>query len=122
MDDDDDEFVWMDEDGGRLVRPYSVIRGRTSPSHRDLDLFQMVSTRDGLVSPQVPDAEYGRILELCRNPLSIAEVAAYSGLPMAVAKVIISDLLDNGYLVAGSSMPERDPRLLMLILEGLKRL
>jgi hypothetical protein len=118
----DDDVVWMDDAGGRLVRPYSVIRGRTRPTQRDLDLFLIVSVAEGTFSPQVPDREYTRILDLCRKPLSIAEVAAYSGLPMAVAKVIISDLLDNGYLVAGASAPQRDRELLMLVLEGLKRL
>jgi len=117
-----DEEVWMDDAGGRLVRPFSMIRGRVRPSQRDLDLFLMISTREGIVSPQVPDQEYTKILNLCRDPLSVAEVAAYSGLPMAVAKVIISDLLDNGYLEAGSSAPERDPALLSLVLAGLRRL
>ncbi|GAA3630363.1 DUF742 domain-containing protein [Kineosporia mesophila] len=119
---DDDEFVWMDDAGGKLVRPFSVVRGRTRPSHRELDLFLMLETTAGLNDPQVPDAEYHKVLALCRNPMSVAEVAAYSGLPMAVAKTIINDLLDNNYLTAGTTAQERDPRLLMLILEGLKRL
>lgn len=112
----------MDDAGGRLVRPFSMIRGRVRPSQRELDLFQMVSTREGITAPQVPDQEYTKILALCREPLSVAEVAAYSQLPMAVAKVIIGDLLDNGYLIAGSSAPERDRALLMLVREGLRRL
>lgn len=119
---DDDEVVWMDDAGGRLVRPFSVVRGRTRPTQRNLDLFMMVTTRDDLATPQVPDQAYLRILELCRRPLSIAEVAVYSDLPMAVAKVVISDLLDNGYLSSTESAPERDPGLLALVLEGLRRL
>jgi len=119
---DEDDVVWMDDDGGRLVRPFSVVRGRTRPTQRNLDLFLMVATRADLVSPQVPDPAYTKILDLCRKPLSIAEVAAYSDLPMAVAKVIISDLIDNGYLTSTPSAPERDPGLLNLVLEGLRRL
>lgn len=112
----------MDNAGGRLVRPFSMIRGRVRPSQLDMDPFLMIVTRPGITDPQVPDREYSRILELCRDPLSVAEVAAYSGLPMTVAKVIISDLLDNGYLTPGSTAHERDPALLMLVREGLRRL
>ena len=76
----EDDAVWLDEDAGSLVRPYTVTSGRTHPTV-DLDLLTLVVTVR--LSPAL-DPEYARALELCRTPTSVAEVAGQLRLPMAV--------------------------------------
>jgi hypothetical protein len=49
--------------------------------------------------------EAGRILELCRRPHSVAEVAATLGVPLGVARVLISDLVAADRLVVHHSDP-----------------
>ncbi len=42
--------------------------------------------------------EHTQALELCRAPVSVAEIAAHLKLPAAVTKVLLSDLVDCGAL------------------------
>ena len=71
------EDWWYDEAAGPLVRPYAMVRGRTRPLRPELHLVTQVRA---MPSPSDPDAlsvEHLEIMELCRRPLSVAEVAAY---------------------------------------------
>ncbi|MCI2419949.1 DUF742 domain-containing protein [Saccharopolyspora sp. K220] len=120
-----DEELWLDEASGPLVRPYAMTRGRTRPGRPELDVVTQL-----LTSWQGPDrsslsVEHLEILQLCVRPLSVAEVAAYLDTPIMVAKVLISDLIDRGVLVAGP-MPRTpvrpDRKLLQAVLEGVRRL
>ena len=42
--------------------------------------------------------ELRRIVELCQEPRSVAEVAAGLGVPVGVARVLIADLVNGGYV------------------------
>jgi hypothetical protein len=83
---------FLDDAAGRLVRPFTVINGRTRPTIT-MDLLSMV-----MATGQVPQAslepEHTRALRLCRQPITVAEIAAHLRLPVAVAKVVLSDLVD----------------------------
>ncbi|MYX39819.1 DUF742 domain-containing protein, partial [Streptomyces sp. SID89] len=68
--------------------------------------------------------EHGQALDLCLAPVSVAEVAAQLRLPAAVAKVLLSDLVDCGALT--TKPPEfhhhpTDRALLEAVLDGLRR-
>nr|WP_206439778.1 DUF742 domain-containing protein [Streptomyces scabichelini] len=113
---------WLDDAAGRLVRPYTVSNGRTRPSTA-LDLLSQMRTTGatplGYLGP-----EHAQALELCRMPVSVAEVAAHLKLPAAVTKVLLSDLVDCGAL---STKPPAfhhkptDRSLLEAVLDGLRR-
>ncbi|MDH6128983.1 DUF742 domain-containing protein [Kitasatospora sp. GP82] len=89
------------------VRPYVITGGRSRPSPNVQALEELAL--ESLVSA-VPEAELGellddeatlnreqrRILKLCRELLSVAEVAAHLGLPLGVVKVLVGDLWDLG--------------------------
>ena len=93
---------WLDGDDGRLVRPYTVSNGRTSPGV-SLDLLSMVaSTGEAPPSPLEPDHE--QALVLCREPMSVADIAARLRLPVAVTKIVVSDLVGWG---AATTEPPR---------------
>lgn len=66
---------WVDPE---IIRPYVVTRGRTQPVHGRFDLISMALA---VGPPPGPDAgldpEHLRIIQLCREPKSVAEIAAY---------------------------------------------
>jgi uncharacterized protein DUF742 len=94
---------WLDGDDGRLVRPYTVSNGRTTPAV-SLDLLSMVaSTGEAPPSPLEPDHE--QALALCREPMSVAEIAARLRLPVVVAKVVVSDLVECGAVTTEPPRP-----------------
>jgi hypothetical protein len=114
--------AWLDGDAGRLVRPYAVTNGRTAPSMK-LDLLSMVVAtgggRTGVLEPDHVD-----VLGLCRQPVSVAEIAARVRLPAVVAKVLLSDLVDCGAVQAAAPATGDDSTnqiLLERLLDGLQR-
>lgn len=114
--------LWLDDDAGRLVRPYTVSNGRTSPSNK-LDLLSLVRAT-GRVPRDRLTPEYAQALGLCRDPVSVAEIAAHLGLPVVVAKVLLSDLLDCGAVTTRARPPVADPTdrfVLEAVLHGLRQ-
>ncbi|MBO8196311.1 DUF742 domain-containing protein [Streptomyces oryzae] len=116
---------WLDDDAGRLVRPYTVSEGRTKPS-APLDLLTLVRATgvrpDGYLGP-----EHAQVLRLCDGPMSVAEIAATIRQPAAVTKVVLSDLVDCGAVTTRGPIhlqegPEpNDRELLEAVLDGLRR-
>ena len=113
---------WLDDAAGRLVRPYTVSNGRTRPTTA-FDLLSQVmatgTTPRGYLGP-----EHAQALELCRAPVSVAEVAAHLTLPAAVTKVLLSDLVDCGALTERPPDFHHNPTdrsLLEAVLDGLRR-
>jgi hypothetical protein len=81
-----------------LVRPYTLTAGRTAP-RVDLPLEAPVETLDTPNAPQWPGRDVrGQIVELCTSSPSVAEIAAHLSLPLGVARVLIGDLVTQGYL------------------------
>jgi hypothetical protein len=113
---------WLDDDAGRLVRPYTVSNGRTRPTNK-LDLLSMVMATGR--SPQTHlDLDHFQALDLCHNPTSVAEVAAHLRLPAVVTKVLLSDLVDCGAVTTRAPSPAADPTdrfVLEALLDGLQR-
>ncbi|MEV5473580.1 DUF742 domain-containing protein [Streptomyces sp. NPDC052207] len=113
---------WLDAAAGRLVRPYTVSGGRTRPSTA-FDLLSQVRTT-GVVPLGYLGPEHREALDLCRAPVSVAELAAHLRLPAAVTKVLLSDLVDCGALTTKSPAHHHNPTdrsLLEAVLDGLRR-
>lgn len=111
-----------------LVRPYSRTGGRTRPK-RDLDLAALVAStvngREAAASPLL-SPEHASVIQLCRETVSVAEIAARLAVPIGVARVIIADMADLGLVEVGRTSAvegdERDPAFLRRVLSGLQRL
>ncbi|GAA1460084.1 DUF742 domain-containing protein [Nocardiopsis exhalans] len=117
-----EDDVWIDEKAGRLVRPYTVINGRTSPTNK-LDLLSMVRAT-GQVSQNQLGPDHAQVLYLCPDPTPVVEVAAHLRLPAAVAKILLSDLIDCGAATTHVSHPAADPTdrsVLEALLHGLQQ-
>lgn len=118
--DDRDQFTAL------RVRPYLLTGGRTR-SAVDLPLEAIVrSTPEGANRVGTLDHERKRIVELCLQPQSIAEVSAHLRIHLQVAKVLVGDLITEGLLgshaatVPTSARP--DVALLERVLNGLQSL
>jgi hypothetical protein len=92
----------------RIVPVYALTRGRTRSLGEDLPWETLVTTTGaGVAALPRLRFEQARIIEYCRNPMSIAEVSAELGVPIGVARVLVSDLRSEGLLVI--HMPTLDP-------------
>ncbi|MET9795303.1 DUF742 domain-containing protein [Nocardiopsis alba] len=107
-----------------LIRPYSLTGGRTRPSRGDLTVTSQVVAVPSMGSADL-DPELELILSVCARPVSVAEVASRAGLPLGVLRVLLSDLLDQGRVVAHTSPWEHrrpDADTLRSVLDGIRRL
>jgi hypothetical protein len=119
---DEPDGLWVDDEAGRLVRPYTVAEGRTRPStHFDL-LTLVLATGE---RPQIYlGPEHEQALGLCGGPISVAEVAAYMKLPAVVTKVLLADLVQHEALttrapIESVALTDRDT--LEAVLRGLQK-
>ena len=119
---------WTYEEAGPVARPYTVTGGRTRPrGTRYFDLVDMVVRSARSADPHsVSSPERSQILELCRVPVSVAEVAALVGLPLGVVRVLLGDLLYENLIEVMESAPRggvvTDQHLLGRVLERLRAL
>jgi hypothetical protein len=87
------------DDEPRVVPVYAITQGRTRSLGRDLPWESMVTaTKDGLTSMPRLRFEHAHIIRFCQRPMSVAEVAAELGVPIGVARVLVSDLSSDGML------------------------
>jgi hypothetical protein len=117
---------WTDEDAGPVSRPYTVTGGRVRPrGTRHFDLVDMVVRGAESAGTTSSSPERSRILDLCRIPIGVAEVAAIIGLPLGVVRILLDDLLYENLIEVVATAPQgvvTDRRLLSKVLEGLRAL
>lgn len=113
-------------DAGPLVRPYVIAQGREHADTVRLDMISVViAARRAEVDEMALEPEQLRILELCRRPQSVAEVSAHLDIPVAVVKVLLSDLLNRGLALARAPYTAKSPvsrDVLQAVLDGIQRL
>jgi len=108
------------------VRPYAITGGRTRASS-DLPYETIIrATAEGQQALPRLVLERRRVVELCGNPLSVAEVSAHLKLALGVAMVIVGDLKSEGLVATSQPRTSRDDRpdieLLERVLDGLRQL
>jgi hypothetical protein len=95
-----------DTDEPQLVRPYTLTAGRTT-SRINLPLEAPVQTLATTKPPRWPGNDVrGQILTLGAANPSVAEIAAVLSLPLGVARVLIGDLVTQGYLRVHTTLGE----------------
>jgi hypothetical protein len=107
-----------------IVRPYTLTGGRTEPTNTNLPIETLVATTPaGAAVRQLLEREAEAILELCHRVVSVAEIAARLHLPLGVARVLVADLADSGYVQLHGPAPvgdRPDSTLLRRVLHGLR--
>ncbi|MGW0183182.1 DUF742 domain-containing protein [Nocardia sp. NPDC003345] len=99
---------WDEEDAGPVVRLYAVTRGRGRSARADLTLDTRVVDAGAGFAPRRTEPEYLDIIRLCRHPQSVAEVSAQLHLPLALTKILIADLIDDGRLIVRAPVETTD--------------
>ena len=115
---------WVDEEAGRVVRPYALVRGRIRGSGEEFDLVTMITVAGrGKPDPAILEPEHLQLLCLC--PATVADLAAALRLPLGVVRVILGDLRERGFIqVHRPAEPSRMPDVTLLrrVADGLRRL
>jgi hypothetical protein len=116
---------WFDQDAGPVVRLYALTRGRVRPAGPVLDVVEVVMA-ENLREAQLQwlPPEHRLLLELCGSPITVADLASETGLPLGVVQVLLSDLNRQGLI--GVMKPTKgsavDENVLKSVLEGLRAL
>lgn len=104
-----------------LVRPYIITGGKTQASASDLPIESVVATADGAPT-YLLGFERREIAQVCAEPTSIAEVASILDLPLGVARFLVTDLAQQGYLDTRTTAAAADIELLERLIEGIRAL
>jgi hypothetical protein len=120
---------WTDRRAGPVVRPYALTGGRTAPAGDVvLDLITVIvasARRDGRVRPSTLSPEHRRLLSLCQEPVTVADVAADLDLPLGVVRVLLGDLIQAKLIFVKprpAARPQASYNLLQEVLDGLRAL
>jgi Protein of unknown function (DUF742) len=120
---------WRPRDSGPVVRPYAVTGGRTAPADGEvLDLIAVVVATGRAVPPDDHPPltpEHRRILGLCQQQVTVADLGAETTLPVGVVRVLLADLIAQGVVTVVRQRPSaRRPQndVLQEILNGLRAL
>jgi hypothetical protein len=86
------------EDGDlQLLRPYAMTGGRTrSRYHLSIESLVTTTPRQDQFVGLLP--EHARICYLCLETKSVAEISAILSIPLGVARILVADLSEAGYV------------------------
>jgi hypothetical protein len=108
----------------RGLRPYVLTSGRVSGDDPEIGLETQVSarTRTSLLPSPRLSTELHDIVDLCRQPLSVAEISARLRLHLGVAKILVGDLRVAGYIDvhAVDATTIHDPDTILRVMRGLR--
>lgn len=120
---------WLDRDLGPVVRPYALTGGRTEPAGGEvLDLVAVVVAGRLVAADDDPmslSPEHRKILGLCQRPVTVADVASDTALPLGVVRVLLADLLLQDRVTVVPQRPDGEQPsadLLKEVLHGLRAL
>jgi hypothetical protein len=108
-----------------LARPYAWTGGRTQPTVELAVEARVRTTPRGHALPMKLASADWTVTQLCREPRSVAEVAAHLEVPLGVARVLVADLLDEGLVVVEATLTDdtgddERRRLIERVLSGLR--
>ncbi len=92
----------LDEDP--VVRPFMLTNGRTQPLHDGLRIETLLRAEPAALSAPLR-FEPRRIVELAQSPMSVADLSVALRAPLGVVRVIVADLITQGFL-AVEKQPE----------------
>jgi len=80
-----------------IVRPFMLTGGRTRPLQDGLRIETLLRAAPAALSAPLR-FESRRIVELCQQVMSIADVSVALKVPLGVVRVIVADLITQDYL------------------------
>lgn len=119
------EDDWTDRGAGPVSRPYTVTGGRTRQrTALRFGLIDLVSRAAGPAVREGLTPECRAVLGMCREPVTVADLAAGLRLPLGVVRIVLDDLVHDGLIDvrAADRGGVTDPGLLVRVIEGIKAL
>jgi len=120
------DHEWLDAEAGPVVRPFALTGGRTRPDTSDFDLMTLVvQSPEPLYGSLLLGPEHEAILDLCRTPVSVAEIASSLDLAIGVVRVLLGDLLTEGRISVRTQAPLAQfppSRIIKEVIDGLQAL
>jgi hypothetical protein len=117
---------WAEENPSvSMIRPYLLTYGRAEPVDASLAIeAQVLTSRLGVSAMGELAFELRDIVELCHESRSVAEVASVLGLHIGVARVLVGDLAQYGYVVVRqpNPQPSQDIDIIERVIRGLERI
>jgi hypothetical protein len=91
----------------RYVRPYTITAGRTTASVSLPLEATLLRTAKGTAKDgdTALSASLRQVLDTCDH-CSVAEVSALASMPIGVARVLVGDLVEQGYVQVQATMTE----------------
>lgn len=109
-----------------FVRSYVITGGRSLPASDELALHTLVTLAPDRTLPLGAAPEVKAMWNLLAGGyLSVAEVAGHLGLPVGVARLLLTDLHEHGHLLHRAEPPQAqhiDRETLEKVLNGLQTL
>ena len=121
-----DDSRWVDAEAGPVARPYMLTGGRTRPrGTARFDLIDFI-VRTGKPTEGYPfTPERALLLQLCRQPATVADLASATRIPVGLVRVLLADLVHDGLVSVRTQAPAgpvSDAGLLQKVLDGLHAL
>ena len=116
------------EEAAPGLRPFVLTAGRVDGVDPDIDLQTQVTARtlEARRLAQVPigglTREQRAIIDLCAEPISVAEISAKLRLHLGVTKILVGDLRAAGQLDVHTMDVEtsHDPETILRVINGLR--
>ncbi|MFI7596655.1 DUF742 domain-containing protein [Actinoplanes sp. NPDC049681] len=102
------------------LRPFVITSGRVAGQDAGIGLETQVSALPGALTARL-SPEQRAIVQLCGEPLSVAEISARLRMHFGVTRILVGDLRAAGHLdvhVLESDFP--DPETIMRVIRGLR--
>jgi uncharacterized surface protein with fasciclin (FAS1) repeats len=90
-------------EGDRVVPTYALTQGRTRSNGRELEFETLVTATEYAFRNEASlQMESHTIVAMSSRPISVAEISAALHVPIGVARVLVSDLTEAGYLTVSA--------------------
>jgi len=120
----EDDIVFEDDES-RSPRPYLLTGGRT---HADVDglVFETLVERvEVSAGKRGLRFEPAKVVDMCDDPISVAEISAHMSIPLGATMVLIGDLIASGHLISHRTInaaSDAGVSLVTRIIAGVKQL
>ncbi|BCY13300.1 DUF742 domain-containing protein [Actinoplanes sp. L3-i22] len=109
----------LDEDP--VIRPFMLTNGRTQPMQDGLRVETLLRAAPAALSAPLR-FESRRIVELAQSPRSVADLSVALRAPLGVVRVIVADLITQGFLAVEQQPEELSTSLIERIRDRVRAL
>lgn len=113
------ESTAIEDSQKSFVRPYMITAGRTVGEAGDIPIETLVVARTSSVG-LAPD--YAAVIDLCSEPLSVAEIAVHIYQPIGVARVLVADLTASNHVEQHGTAASEGAAIVRRLLDGIRSL